>query len=158
MSAFASTFRSRAGIASVEAALLGFLLLVPVLSGAADVGLIVAGWAAATRAQQAGLLYAFNAGPAVTASGVENAALAAYGGLGATPTVTASSACYCLSSDQTWDRGNAASVDCSTSCASGDTLTEFLTVAVSTTVTLPMPLPGFASPYPIAASAVVRLK
>ncbi len=151
-----SLLRDRRGVAAMETALVGGLLLVPMLGGAADFGLILAGWAAASRAEQAALLYAFGTGP--SASGMESAATAAYGTALPAPTVTASTACYCLPSSSSWDRGSASAVSCSTTCSSGDVLTEFVTVSVSAVFTLPMPLPGVASPYTISSSATARLQ
>ena len=146
----------RGGIVSLEAALLVGLVLVPLLGAAADFGLVLAAWAAVTRAEQAALFYAFSNG--VSIGGIESAAQAAYGTLTAAPTVTAGSACYCLPSSQPWSRNGAATTSCTGTCAAGDTLTEFLTVSVSAAVTLPLPLPGLASPFPVAATATARLQ
>ena len=146
----------RAGVVSLEAALLVGLVLVPLLGAAADFGLVLTAWAAVTRAEQAGLFYAFSNG--VSISGIQSAAQAAYGTLTAAPIVTASSACYCLSSAQPWSRDGAAAVACTSTCTAGDTLTEFLTVSVNAAVPLPLPLPGLASPFPIAAMATARLQ
>lgn len=150
------TLADRKGVAAIEAALLGGLLLVPLLAGAADFGLILASWAAATRAEQAGLFYAFSSG--ASASGIEGAARAAYGGVAPPPTVTASSTCYCLPSTQSYARNNASPVACTVTCRSGDMMTQFVTVSVSTSVTLPVPLPGIPTSYPVATTATARLQ
>lgn len=146
----------RGGIASVELALLAALVLVPLIAAATDFGLILVAWAATTRAEQAGLFYAFANG--CDTAGIRDAALAAYGGLTAAPTVSADSACYCLSSSQPWSRGSAPTVSCTSACASGTVLTEFLNLSVTASVPLPVPLPGLASPYLVAATAAARLQ
>ena len=156
MTRLLALLRDRSGVAAMETALIGGLLLVPMLAGAADFGLILAGWAAASRAEQAGILYAFGTG--ASTSGMQSAATAAYGTALPAPTVTASTACYCLPSSSSWDRGSASAVSCTSTCSSGDVLTQFVTVSVSAAFTLPMPLPGISSPYTIASTATARLQ
>ena len=148
--------RDRAGIASLEAGLLVGLVLVPLVGGAADVGLILVGWSAATRAEHAGLFYAFANG--VSTAGIQDAALAAYSSSSSTPTITPGSACYCLPTSAPWSRSGATAVSCGSTCGSGDTLTEFVTVSVSASVTLPLPVPGLVSSYTIATTATARLQ
>jgi Flp pilus assembly protein TadG len=150
--------RDRSGVAGIEAALAMALLLVPMVLGATDAGVILYTWGKVTRAEQAGMLSAW--GSVASATTMQTAALAAYGPASVTPTIHASIACYCLPSATTYNRGSTSAVACTATCASGNTLTQFATVSVSTTVTLPMPAPllGFASPFPVATTATVRLQ
>jgi Flp pilus assembly protein TadG len=156
MSRYRRLIRDRAGIASLEAALLVGLVLAPLVGGAADFGIILVGWAAATRAEHAGLFYAFANGVSIT--GMQDAALAAYAATSPAPTITAGETCYCLPTSTPWSRGNASAVACGSACGSGDQLTAFITLSVNATVALPMPLPGFGSSYQIATSATARLQ
>jgi Flp pilus assembly protein TadG len=153
-----AVLRDRAGVATVEAAFITTLLVVPLLGGATDAGLVLYAWSQITRAQQAGMLSAWGNG--ATASTIASAASAAYGNSQAAPTVQATIACYCLPSATPWNRTGAVAVACPSTCGSGTTFTQFATVSVSTSVTLPLPLPllGFSSPYAIATNATARLK
>jgi Flp pilus assembly protein TadG len=150
--------RDRAGVASIEAALVALFILVPMLGGATDAGMILYTWGKVTRAEQAGLLSAW--GSAASSTTMRAAAETAYGTAAVAPTIQASIACYCLPTATTYSRGSAAPMLCSTTCSSGNTLTQFATVSVSTTVTLPMPVPliGFASPFGVASTATARLQ
>jgi Flp pilus assembly protein TadG len=150
--------RDRAGVASIEAALVTVLVLVPMLGGATDAGMILYTWGKVTRSEQAGLMSAW--GGAASAATMQAAAQTAYGTAAVVPTIQASIACYCLPTATTYSRGSAAAVGCTTTCGSGQTLTQFATVSVSTTVTLPMPVPpiGLTSPFSVGASATGRLQ
>jgi len=159
MTRWAALLHDRTGVASLEAALLTSLLLVPMLGGAADAGLLLDAWGKVTRAEQAGLLSAWGSG--ASPATIQAAAQTAYGSASPAPTIPLPTvACYCLPSATAYSRGNASAVSCSTTCASGNALTQFATVSVSTTVTLPLPLPliGFASPFAISATATARLQ
>ncbi len=145
--------RDRRGVASLEAAILIALLLVPLCGGLADSGLILVNWMRVNRAERAALLYAWGAG--ANTGGMLTAATTAFGG--PAPSVSATAACYCLPSDQTWNRDNAQAVSCGSTCTSGDTLTEFVSVTVGTTVALPVPVPFYASSYTISSTSVGRV-
>jgi Flp pilus assembly protein TadG len=159
MTRWTALLRDRAGVASLEAALITSLVLVPLLGGAADAGLLLDAWGNVTRAEQAALLSAWGSG--ASPATIQAAAKTAYGSASPAPTIPLPTvACYCLPSATAYSRGNASAVSCSTTCASGNTLTQFATVSVGTTVTLPLPMKliGFASPFPITASATARLQ
>lgn len=148
--------RDRAGIASLEAGLVAALLLVPLLGGVTDAGMILLAWSGVTRAEQAALLSAWANGASPGA--IAAAALAAYGPSTPAPSIAATIACYCLPNSATWDPAGAGAVGCTSACVAGDALTQFVTVSVGTTVALPLPLPGAASPYAVAATATARLR
>ncbi len=153
MNRLARLLRDRAGVASLEAALVTMLLLVPICGGLADGGLILVAWMRVSRAEHAALLYAWGNG--ANTGGMLTAAVGAFGS--PAPTVNTSAACYCLSAAQSWSRGAASGVSCSTTCSSGYTLTEFVSVTVAANVALPMPVPFFARNYQISTTAVGRV-
>jgi Flp pilus assembly protein TadG len=158
MTGWTAILRDRSGVASIEAALLTSLLLVPMLGGAADAGLVLYNWGKVTRAEQAGLLSALGNG--ASPSTMLQAALTAYGNAPVKPSLQASVLCYCLPTATAYRRAGAGVVSCATTCGAGDTLAQFATLSVSTTVKLPLPLPliGFASPFAINTSATARLQ
>jgi Flp pilus assembly protein TadG len=143
----------RSGVASLEAGILIAVLLVPLCGGIADAGLILMSWMRVNRAERAALLYAWGVG--ANTGGMLTAATTAFGG--PAPSVSATAACYCLPSNQTWNRSKAQAVSCGSTCTSGDTLTEFVSITVGTTVALPVPVPFFASSYTVSSTSVGRV-
>ncbi len=85
----------------------------------------------------------------------QSAASTAYGS--GTPTIQVTTAWYCAPNASTWTH-TGTSYSSQPTCSSGYTATEYASIAVSSTVNLPVPLPGFTSAYPIASTAMVRLQ
>ena len=148
----ARLLRQKKGVASLEFAIFGSAILVPVLAGALDCGLLISAYAGVTRAQQAGVMAAWSGAANST---IKTAATSAYSS--GSPSVSISNTWYCAPSSSSWTH-TGTPYTAPPTCASGNTATQYVSIAVSTTVRLPIPIPGFASKYPIASTATVRLQ
>lgn len=144
--------RERRGVAALEFALFGSAILVPVLAGAVDCGLLITAYASVTRAQQAGAMAAWSG---AATSAIQSAASTAYGS--GSPSITATTSWYCAPSTTSWTH-TGTSYSTKPTCSSGYTATEYVSIAVSAKVKLPVPLPGFASNYPVSSTSMVRLQ
>jgi Flp pilus assembly protein TadG len=85
-------------------------------------------------------------------AGITAAAQNAYG---KSTTVSTSTVCYCVPTGTTTPTAPT-SVACGGSCGSGNALQTFMSVTVSASVTLPVPLPYLSSPAPVASTGQVR--
>jgi Flp pilus assembly protein TadG len=147
-----SPLRDKRGVAALEFAIFGGAVLIPVLAGAVDCGLLISSYASVTRAQQAGAMAAWS-GAGATA--IQSAASTAYGS--GSPNIQVTTSWYCAPNASTWTH-TGTSYSSQPTCSSGYTATEYASIAVSATVNLPVPLPGFPAAYPIASTAMVRLQ
>ncbi len=148
----AAVLRSRRGVASMEFALIGGLVLLPIMAGTVDYGLVLTSYAGATRAQQAAFMAALEG---ASFSSIQSAATTAYGS--GSPQVTVSTAWYCAPSAQSWTHSGT-SYSTEPNCPAGYLATQYMTVAVAATVSLPVPLPGVQSPYPVTSTTTVRIQ
>ena len=146
---------NRRGSVAVEAALALGLVLVPLLLALADLGLALSVQMRLERANQAALFYAWgNSGASVAA--IKSAASAGYGVSDPSFAATASEACYCIT--QTGTRSSGTAVACTGSCASGQQVATWLTVQSSTSVALPVPLPGYGSSLSLSSGSTARVQ
>ncbi len=131
------------GVAAVETAIVVSLVLLPLLAGVADIGIMAQQRDKLDEALQDAITYvsAGNTGSA----GVTTAAQAAYG---TSIAVSTGTFCYCVATGTTTPTAPT-TVNCSGSCASGDVLETFMKITVSTAATLPVPLPALNLPSPV---------
>jgi Flp pilus assembly protein TadG len=149
--------RDRSGVAAVEATMVISLVLVPLCLGVAAYAMVLADTAQLDRALQAGLFYVWSNPTGFTTSGVRAAAAAGFDNtsyVGTSPalTVTASSACYCVSSSAV----KGAAVSCTGSCATGQTIGTYVTVTASAAFTLPVVVQTLTSPLTQSVTGTVR--
>jgi hypothetical protein len=149
--------RDRRAAAAVEAAMVIGLVLAPLCLGVAAYAMVLMYTAQMDRALQAALFYIWSNPTGFTTSGVQTAAAAGYDNTSyasASPalTVTAASACYCVSSTAV----KGASVSCTGSCATGQTVGTYVTVTASASFTLPVVVQSLTSPYTQSVSGIVR--
>ncbi len=152
----ARLLRDRRGVAAVEATMVISLVLVPLCLGVAAYGMVLADTARLDRALQAALFYIWSNPTGFTTSGVQTAAASGYDNTSyanASPalTVTATSACYCVSSLAI----KGSSVSCTGTCTSG-TVGTYVTVTASATFTLPVVVQSLTSPWTQSVSGTVR--
>ncbi len=149
-------------MAAIEAALATSLLLVPLSIGVIDLSLAINDAARLDRALQAAAFAVWNSPSSFTANPLGTAAAntistAAINGFGNTitpaPTVSSSTACYCVTNG--YSKGS--SVSCSGSCSSG-TVGVYVTITVSYNFTLPIAVPYLASPLAQSVSGTIRTK
>jgi Flp pilus assembly protein TadG len=156
----ARLWRDRGGVAATEAALAISLVLVPLALGVIDVSLAIVDTARLDRALQAAVFYvwnnptSFNVNPLPTAttSALSTAATNGYGSNSPTLTVSAATACMCVSSGYI----QGAAVSCTGSCSAGQTVAMYATITVSATFTLPVTLPYVGSSVAQSLSGVIR--
>jgi hypothetical protein len=146
---------NRRGSVAVEAALALGLVLVPLLLALSDLGLALSVQMRLERANQAALFYAWGTSGASVAS-IKSAASAGYGISDPSFAAAASEACYCISPTGTRLSGTA--VACTASCASGQQIATWLTVAASASVALPVPLPGYGSSIALSSGSTARVQ
>jgi Flp pilus assembly protein TadG len=151
--------RDRRGVAATEAAYATAVILVPLALGVIDIGVVVADMARLDRALQAAAFAVWSSPsnfiasplPSAATSAISTAANAGFGSAAPTPTVSASTACYCVTSG--YSKGS--SVSCSGSCTSG-TVGAYVTITVSATFTLPIAVPYFSSSLSQSVSGTIR--
>lgn len=146
---------NRRGSVAVEAALALGIVLVPLLLALSDLGLGLSVQMRLEWANQAALFYAWGNSGASIAS-IQSAASAGYGVSDSSFSATASEACYCITPTGTRLSGTA--VACTGSCASGEQVATWLTVQSSTSVALPVPLPGYGSSLALSSASTARVQ
>jgi Flp pilus assembly protein TadG len=144
--------RSRRGIASLEFALLGGTVIVPIIVGTVDYGMVLDSYSSATKAQQAALMAALEG---ASDSSIHAAAQNAYSS--GSPTVSVNTSWYCAPNASSWIHSGA-SYTSQPSCGTGYIATEYLTVTVTASDTLPVNLPWHSSIYQIHSSTMVRVQ
>jgi Flp pilus assembly protein TadG len=144
----------RRGSASVEAALAVSLVLIPLALGTADVGATLATASHLDRALQSAIFHVWANPSSYTAASITQAASASYGTTAPTLSVSSSKACSCVTSFY----NPVAGIACTASCPTGQTRAVYLTIGVSTSYTLPAPIPGLASPRPLSVQGTVRVQ
>ncbi len=149
--------RDRRGAAAVEAVLVISLVLAPLCLGVAAYGIVLVDTARLDRALQAALFYVWSNPTGFTTSGIQTAAAAGYDGTSyasASPalTVNATTACYCVSSSAI----KGASVSCTGTCTTGQTLGTYVTVTASATFRLPVVVHAMSSLLTQTVSGTVR--
>ena len=127
-------------------------MLIPLLAGTVDYGLVLASYARATRAQQAALMAAL---AGTSGSAIQSAATTAYGS--GSPTVSVGTLWYCAPSGESWTHSGTP-YTAKPQCEPGYMATQYISVAVSATASLPIALPGQARSYPIRSSTMVRVQ
>ncbi len=142
----------RRGVATLEFAVVASLVLIPLLIGCVDYGIVMLDYARATRAQQAALMAALDG---ASNGAIQNAAQAAFGTGSSTTTVNTS--WYCAPSAQSWTHTGTA-YGAPPDCGPGYLATQYISVLVEATQTLPIPLPGYTSAFPIQTSTMVRIQ
>jgi Flp pilus assembly protein TadG len=152
----ARLLRDRSGVAGVEAAMVISLVLVPLCLGVAAYAVVLADTARLDRALQSALFYIWSNPTGFTTSGVQAAAASGYdntpyASTSPTLTVTATSACYCVSSSAV----KGASVSCTGTCTSG-TVGTYVTVTASATFTLPVVVHTLTSPLTQSVTGTIR--
>ncbi len=148
----------RSGTVAIEAALAFALFLVPLLLAMSDYAIVLQNEENLERALRGLIFYAYEG----TANAADNNGLltAAQDGFGPGSTsltmVTPQVSYYCI----TPPGGsilNGSSATASTECPEGQQLATYLTVSLSTTVTLPIAIPSLTSPLPLSRTATIRV-
>ncbi len=142
---------------SVEAALALALVVLPLLLGLFDLGTALTVRLRVDRALQAGLFGAWGVSGA-SSSQIASAAVAGAGSGSPAVTAAASVACYCLPPTGTVQGASPTDCDDDTPCPAGQVLGDWASVTASASVTLPVPLPGVASPLVLSASGTARIQ
>jgi Flp pilus assembly protein TadG len=148
----------RAGVVSVELALLASLVLVPMTLGAIDAGQLVMSRARLDQALHAALFYAWANGGAVTVANVQTIAGSGYGNSSPQPTVTATITQYCIVPATGYPATGTPQQPSNGSCQSGQVVETYLAVNASVIVTLPFTLPFFTSPVTLSVSGRARIQ
>ena len=144
-------------VISVELAVLAGLVLLPLTLGALDAGELVMARARLDQALHAALFYGYSTQGKATASEAQNAALAGYGG-GTPPTVTPVIAPYCIVPAAGYPQGSTPPSPSNGSCANNTQVIEtYLTVTVSSSVTLPFTVPWVTPTVTFNVSAKARI-
>ena len=146
--------QDRHGSATVEAALAISLVLLPLTLGMIDFGEAIAETARLDRAYDAALYYIWANPGSVTAATIQQAAQSAYGTAAPTLSVSASTACWCVSASYV----KAGAATCTATCPTGQTLAAYLTLSTTAQFPLPTPFPGLASPMNLAVQGTVRTR
>jgi hypothetical protein len=120
----------------------------------ADLGATLATSTRLDRALQSATFHVWANSGSYTGSSISQAAADSYGSAGPRLTVTSSTACSCVSASY----NPVASVACTAGCPTGQTRATYLTIAASTSYTLPAPIPGLASPRPLSVQGTIRVQ
>jgi Flp pilus assembly protein TadG len=143
--------RARDGAVAVETALVSSLLLVPLLLGLWDVAQIAMAQAQLDEALQDAITYVAATG-STNSSNITTAGQAAYG---SSISVSSSEACYCVQTSTTTPT-TPTSVSCTGTCSSG-TMEQFMSITVSTTVTMPFPVPYLGSTVSLSSTGNAQI-
>jgi Flp pilus assembly protein TadG len=139
------------GVVAVETALVCSLLLVPMLLGLWDVARIAMSTAELDEALQDAITYVA-ATNSTSSSAITTAAQAAYGN---SISVSSSTVCYCVPTG-TSTPTSPSSVSCTGSCSSGNSLEQYVSITVSTTVTIPFSVPYLGSSMALSSTGQVQ--
>lgn len=143
---------------AVETALVFSLLFVPLFLGGADAAMLMKTEVQLESAVRSAVFFAYSSSAnANDPAGVENAARVGYGSGGPALSVAAPAyAYYCIPPTGTGASGTA--VPSATAiCPSGESVGTWISVSVSTDVTLPVSIAPFAASVPLSAGATVRV-
>lgn len=148
--------RNRRGVVSLEAALIFCVVLTPLLLGAMSYGEAFMAWTRMNRVEQSLLFYVWQNPANATNTTVSNFVTNNYSTMTPAMSASASTACYCIT--PTGSRLTGTSVSCSGTCTSGQQVAEYVSITVSTSLTLPATVPGLANPLSLSSTGTVRIQ
>ncbi len=144
--------KSEGGAVAVEAALVMGLLLVPLLFGFWDVAQIGLAQAEVQEGLQDAVSYVA-AGNSNNEAGITTAAQAAYG---SSISISMSTVCYCVSMTSS-SPTMPTSISCTSSCAAGTDLEQFMILTVSKTISVPFTVPYLGASKTVTSTGQVRI-
>jgi Flp pilus assembly protein TadG len=145
----------RRGVATLEFAAVASLVIIPLLIGVVDFGIVLLDYSLATRAQQAALMAALDG---ASNSAIQNAAMSVYGPTAAaTTSVSVTTSWFCAPSAQSWSHSGTA-YSTQPDCGPGYLATQYIAVQIASSQRLPIPLPGYSPVMPIRTSTMVRIQ
>jgi len=142
------------GSVAVETALVVSLFLAPTILCVWDFAQLYQGQAAVDEALQNAVTYVMSNGSNATTAGAQQAAQAANG---SSISVSASTVCYCISTN-TSSPTVPSSVSCSGTCSANSVFQKFMSITTTNSVTIPFPVSwiNLTSPYSVTAAGHVR--
>ena len=149
--------RCRGGAISVELALLGAAVLIPLTFGAIDGAELVMCRARLDQALQDALYYAWANGGVVTAANVQSNAAASYGTVATQPSVIATITQYCITPATGYPATGAPGTPSNGSCSGGQIVETYLAVTASMSVTMPVSLWFASGPVSMSVSGKARI-
>jgi Flp pilus assembly protein TadG len=147
---------ARRGSVAVESALTITLVLLPLCLGAADLGVVFATQARLDAATEATVLAAWGNSAAASPATLQAVATQAYGAAPpalSVPTPTLVCVCLTVANGQE----SATPANCGGTCASGQ-IASYLSLSLSTQVSLPVPIPALPSVVTLSSGGTVRIQ
>jgi len=149
--------RCRAGAISVELALIGGAVLMPLTFGAIDGAELVMCRARLDQALQEALYYAWANGGSVTAANVQSNAAASYGTVATQPSVTATITQYCITPATGYPTTGTPGTPSNGSCSGGQIVETYLAITATMSVSLPVSLWFATGPVSMSVNGKARI-
>jgi Flp pilus assembly pilin Flp len=145
--------RDRRGVAAIEAALAIGFLLIPLCLGMIDIATELNEAARLDRALQSATFYVWANPGSFTTAGVQSAAQVGYGAAAPPLAVATSTACSCVSSGYA---PSGSAILCLGLCPLGQKMATYLTISLTSTLALPVPLAPLASTAGFSVQGTIR--
>ena len=150
--------RDLGGVVGVELALVGGIVLIPMIFGAYDIATIVRTQSRLDQTLDGALMYAWANGGSVTTANVQANAAAAFGAGSPQPSVIATINQYCIAPATGYPASGTPASPVNGSCANGTALQSYLSVTSSVSVSPAFLLSYLSNPLTLSVSGHARIE